>query len=431
MPNVYIETYGCAAAQAESEIMAGILQSKGVEVVNHIEMSDIIILYTCVVKSVTEQKILSRIEQLQKIYPDKKLIISGCGPETILNKLEAVAPEASFVSTHRIDKIDQAVRKVMRGDKIELLGDEDLVKLGFPRKRTNPVVAIVPISTGCMGACTYCQVRLVKGKLFSYPKPRIIKEIELSLKGGCKEIWLTSQDCSAYGKDKEKESQLPTLLENIKKISGNFNVRVGMSNPNHILPVLPDFIKAYNGKKIYKFLHIPIQSGDDKILKQMNRFYGVRDFEEIVDSFRESYRMNIWTDIIVGYPGETDTQFKNTLRLLKKVKPDYSNISRFAKREGTEAAKLQQLPTDEMKRRTAMATNLIQNIALEKNKEWIGWTGEILITERGKKPGQWIGRNLSYKSVVINRRGNLLGDRIKVKIIDAIPTTLVGWPLRD
>lgn len=427
--NIYVEVYGCAVSQGESEIIAGLLQKAGFEIVKNIEISDIIIIVTCYVKKITEQKLLFRIEDIQKKYPDKKLIISGCMPEIDHNKVISIAPNASIVSTHHITKIAQAVQKTLKGKKVELLGESKEIKLCLPRIRKNPIVDIVPISSGCNSNCSYCCVRFAKGKLFSYPKNKILDEISSSVKTGCKEIWLTSQDNAAYELDTHERSQLPELLKKISAVDGNFFVRVGMMNPNHVIKILSELISAYNNKKIYKFLHLPVQSGDDKVLKDMNRPYSVEDFEEIVSSFNESFRFQLWTDIIVGYPTESEEQFRNTLKLIKRVKPDYVNVSRYGYRPNTPLLKT--LKTEVLKERSRIASSVVRQITLEKNREWIDWRGDILISERGLKKGQWIGRNFAYKPVLINKSGSLLGKIIKVKIIDTSPTYLTGWPVNE
>lgn len=427
--NIYVETYGCSENLHESEIIKGILQTAGFDIINNEEVADIIIVNSCIVKSVTEQKLLSRLENIAKKYPEKKIIVTGCAPEVIGGKLLNIG-DINLVSTGHIKEIAHAVRKIIEGKKVELLGETSAIKLCLPKIRENPLIGIVPIASGCAGACTYCATRIAKGTLFSYPKSKIIEEIRLSIKSGCKEIWLTAQDTGAYGIDKYGKTQLPELLEEISKVDGKFSMRVGMMNPNNIKPVISDLINSFNSKKIYKFIHLPIQSGSDDILKNMNRFYTTQEFIDIAESFRDAFRCTIWTDMIVGYPGETEEQFKESLNLIKRIEPDWVNISRFAKREGTEAAKLKQLDTDEMKRRTSIMTNLVTNIALKRNREWIGWEGDILITEGGKKDGQWIGRNFAYKSVVINKSGKLFGKTIRVKISDAVPSTLVGLPVK-
>jgi len=431
MNKIYIETYGCSNNLTESEIMSGLLEKAGFDIVKTPELSDLIIVNTCIVKGPTENKIISRLEHFEDTFPKKKLIIAGCAPEGAYTRFTEAIPTASLLSTHRIKDVARVVQKTFAGQRVEALGETADIKLGLPKIRKNPIVDIVPISTGCNGLCTYCAVRLAKGKLRSYPKDKILREIRESVRIGCKEIWLTAQDTASYGLDKYSESHLPVLLKEIEKIPGNFKVRVGMMNPHHAHPVLSELIEAFNGKKIYKFLHLPIQSGDQAMLHTMNRYYTKTQFEEIVSAFKSAFRVNWWTDVIVGYPEETEEQFMNSVKLIKILKPDYVNVSKFYSRKGTVAANLPQLPSEMIKRRSKIMSDLVNNIALEKNRRWIGWTGDILISEKGKKEGQWIGRNFAYKSILINKSGQLLGQRINVKIRDASPSGLMGWPLKE
>jgi len=427
MPNVFIQTYGCSENFGESEIMAGLLTKSGFDIVKNIENADVIILNTCYVKSPTEQKILFRIKDVQEKYPDKKLIIAGCMVEAAYRKVLDIAPEASLISTHYMTDVSRTAKKTLEGKKVELIGKKKEVKLCLPKIRKNPIIDIVPISSGCTGYCTYCSVKLAKGDLFSYPEDKILKEIEIATKQGCKEIWLTAQDTAAYGMDDDKG--LPELLKSISKIPGNFSVRVGMMNPKNVKDILPDLISAYRNKKIYRFLHLPVQSGDNEILRSMNRGYKVEDFENIVKAFEENFKFQLWTDVIVGYSDETQEQFEKTIKLIEKIRPDWVNISKFGIRPGTEAAKLKPLSSHIIKKRSKIASELVRKISLEKNKEWIGWEGKILITERGKIPGQWIGRNFAYKPVIVNEKNILLGDILKIKVINALSSGLLGQPL--
>lgn len=424
MPNVYIETYGCSANQAESEIMAGLLTSAGINIVKNIKNADIVIINTCYVKFPTEQRIFSRIKKI-----DKKLIIAGCMPEAAYDKLIEIVPKASLISTHHITDIVKVIKRILKGKRVELIGRKKEIKLCLPRIRKNPVIDIVPIASGCTGDCSYCSVKFAKGELFSYPKEMIIKEIKNSLKQGCKEIWLTSQDNAAYGLDNGKQ-MLPELLRDISKIPGKFFVRVGMMNPDNVKSILSDLISSYNNKKIYKFLHLPVQSGDNDVLRKMNRKYKIQEFEEIIKEFENAFRIQLWTDVIVGFPGETDQQFRKTLELLKRVKPDWVNISKYGVRKYTAASKLKPLKSEIIKQRSKVVSNIVNILAFEKNKKWVNWKGDVLISKKGKKPGQWLGRNFAYKSVLINKRDKILGKFLKVKILEASPSYLLGWPLK-
>ncbi|MFH1229272.1 MAG: tRNA (N(6)-L-threonylcarbamoyladenosine(37)-C(2))-methylthiotransferase [Candidatus Aenigmatarchaeota archaeon] len=416
---IYMETYGCASSLAESEIMSGLLSQAGFLIVEDENQADLAILVTCYVKTPTEQKILMRIGELCK----KKLIIAGCMPEGVYDKIVSVAPNASMVSTHHIKDIALAANETLKGIRVEFLGKSNEVKLCLPKDRKNKIIGIVPISSGCNSKCTYCCVRHAKGSLFSYPKEMILKEVEASLKDGCKEIWLTAQDTASYGYDNKEN--LPKLISEITSIPGDFKVRVGMMNPRNVMPIINDLIEAFKNEKVYKFIHLPLQSGSDDVLFSMNRGYSVSQFEEIFKIFRKSFKCQIWTDAIVGYPTESDEDFLKTVELVKKLKPDWVNVSKFGARPSTEASNMKALPAKIVNDRSKMLSELAREISLENNSRWLGWEGGILVFEKGRK-GQWIGKNSAYKSVVIDSRDNLMGNLLRVKIIDFSNAYLVG-----
>ncbi len=409
--NIYIESYGCSASQNEGEIIAGLLEEAGFIVVRNERIADIIIIVTCYVKTPTEQRILFRIGDLQKKYPEKKLIISGCMPEGIYWKLNKIAPNASMVSTHHVKKIVDAAKKTMEGRNVEFIGKSDEVKLCLPKKRKNRLIDIVPISSGCNSNCSYCCVRIAKGKLFSYPKEQIIKQVSTSVRRGCKEIWITSQDNASYDNGK-----LPELMNELSGIPGKFFVRIGMMNPNNVLPILPDLIQAYKSDKIYNFIHLPVQSGDNEVLRRMNRSYYIGQFESIVKEFRDNLRCQVWTDVIVGFPGETEKQFNNTLELVKRMRPDWVNVSKYGARPNTPASKLEQLDPRIANKRSLVISKLARELSLENNRKWVGWEGEALFSKKGKEENQWVGRNFAYKKVLIEKEASVLGKFMNVRI---------------
>lgn len=210
-------------------------------------------------------------------------------------------------------------------------------------------------------------------------------------------------------------SKLPELMKKVLEIDGKFFVRLGMMNPSDLMPVLDDMIEIYKDPKMFKFLHIPVQSGNDEILKLMNRKYTVDDFKNIVAKFRkEILNITISTDVIAGFPTETEEQFKDSLDLIKEIKPEVLNISMFRPRPRTNAFSMAQLPSRISKDRTRLLTDIFQNIARMNNEKWIDWKGNVLIDEVGKE-NSFIGRNIYYKPVVV--KGNLkLGDIAEVKI---------------
>jgi len=359
--HIYIETYGCAASQSDSEIMNGILTKAEHNCKSTIDSADIILITTCDVKSVTEQKITDRAIMLSKKYPSKKLILVGCMVDNRIEKLRKLLPDASFVSTHRITEINKTIEQP--GLTLLRNNQAPIAKTCLPRVRKDSTIGIVQISEGCRGACTFCSTKLAKGTIRSFPMNTILKDISTLVTDSCTKIYLTSQDTAAYGYDTAGKSLLPELLEKISQTPGNFQVRIGMMNPDNVISALTDLTKVYRSNKIMKFLHLPVQSGSNEILKAMNRHYNIDQFKKIISEFRKTYpEIVIWTDVIIGYPGESNDQFEATLQLLKDISPNYTNISRFAKREGTPSSKLKQLDTQEMKRRTRICSELVQSL---------------------------------------------------------------------
>lgn len=421
--NIYIETFGCSANQAETEIMTGLLTRAGINIVNNAKDADIVIINTCSVKSTTEQKIFHKIKEIEKT---KNIIIAGCMPESEYEKLRNIT-DASLVSTHHIKDIASAVEKVADGKHIELIGKKRTEKICLPRIRKNKTINIVPISSGCLSACAYCSTKLAKGELFSYSKGKIIEEISSAKANGFKEFWITAQDCGCYGFDNSEN--LADLLNNITGVvKGKYFLRAGMLNPRHVLTFLPQLIEAYKNEHVFKFLHLPVQSGSNKILELMGRGYTADEFRKIINEFRKEIpEITVWTDVIVGFPGESDSDFQETISLIKEIKPDFVNISAFGVRPGTKAAKMKQINTETKKKRTREMTEIVDNICLEANKKWLGKECEIIIDEYKPEKQNFIGRNIAYKPIVIKNAKNIkIGNIIKVTITDAEKTHLNG-----
>jgi len=410
--------------QADTEIILGILKEEGYSIAESEEQADILIINTCGVKEPTERKILKKISELN--LSGKPFIIGGCLPRINLNEVVKAGPKfAAVLDTNSLFNVVDIVKRVEEGKRgiINLDAKKD-VKLGTPRKLVNPVVAIIPISEGCLGDCYYCCVKFARGKLLSYSPEIILKEVETSIQKGCKEVWLTSQDTGAYRWNNEK---LPDLLRRIVELPLDFKIRVGMTNPKHTTPILDDLVDIYQNPKIYKFLHIPVQSGSNEVLGAMNRGYTREQFTEIIEAFKTGISdLTLSTDIIVGFPGESDEYFQESVNLIQEIKPDIVNISRFAPRPRTQAEKMEnQIPGWKIKERSRKLAKITQKIGEEKNKRWVGWKGEALITERGTKEG-WISRNHSYKPILFHNPNQCLGEKIRIEVIAAKPGYLIG-----
>jgi len=421
MKKVFLESYGCSANLSDSEAMAGLLKEKGFEIVNSSKNSDANIINTCIVKTPTEQRMIFRIKELTKLK--KPLIVAGCMPKTSQRVIEKLNPDASMIGPDSIEGIVSVLLNTLEGKKILFLKDLREPKICLPKIRSNPIIDITPIAIGCLGSCAYCSVKFAKGRLFSYPKEKILEEVGAAVKTGCKEIWITSQDNSCYGKD--IGSSLPELLNEICKIDEEFFVRVGMMNPMHAKEVLDELIEVYKNEKIFKFLHLPVQSGSNKILEKMKRGYNIENFIEIVQKFRKEIPgLTLSTDVIVGFSGESEEDFNQTISLIEKIKPDIVNISKFGARPKTEAAKLNQLDVKTVNERSSILHNLVKKITLENNRRWIGWKGKALVDE--KTNTGFIARNFAYKPTVIKTKENIFGKMVEVEVEDATANCLIA-----
>ena len=421
MTRIYAEAYGCSSNFADYEIALGLLREAGFRLTGRPEEADLLIIFTCVVKTPTERRMIRRLRELQAA--GKPLVVAGCMPKVERELVEELAPSASLMGPDNVLDVVEVVGESLKGVRVQALEDLRAPKTCLPRMRRNPVVHIAPIATGCLGDCSYCIVRFARGRLYSYPLEEIVEDVSKALSSGVREVWVTAQDTAAY---RYGDARLPDLLEALCALEGRFYIRVGMMTPNLALSILDDLIEVFRNEKVFKFLHSPVQSGSDEVLRRMRRRYTVEDFRHLVEGFREEIpEVSLSTDIICGFPGETEEQFGESLRLVEEVKPDFLNISRFWPRPGTEAAEMRpQLPGWETKRRSRLLTQLWRRISAERNRRWIGWRGEVLIDERGRGD-TWIGRNYTYKPIVL--RGDLhLGDLPRVQILDAHPQYLLG-----
>ncbi len=415
--NVYIESYGCYANQSNAEIIKGILASRGFNIINNEKIADVVIINTCVVKGPTLRKMEARIAHFSS--RKAKLIVAGCMPEVYPDRIKKLAPRASIVSVHHVREVAKVVKEVLEGRQIFLIGKSKEIKLNLPRVPQHKNIGITQIAQGCVHNCAYCIVRLVKGSLFSYPRHAILKDVKNMLIRGCKEVWLTSQDNACYGRDRGKR-ELPELLREIFKLKGKkskFFVRVGMMHPASLALIIDKMLECYENEKMFKFLHLPVQSGSDKILKLMNRKYKIRDFLLIVNKFRKKFPQGtLSTDVIVGFPGETREDFRKTMALIGKIKPEILNISKFWPMPGTKAALMKgQMNENEKKKRAIELMRLHNNICLERNKRFLGKRMRVLVDAKGFEDS-WLARDGNYRLVIIKSNKNLLGKRLDVVV---------------
>lgn len=422
---VYLETYGCTLNQADSDLMGGILRDAGFRIAKSASTADVVVLNTCTVKGRTENRMASRIGALRR--QGKRIVVAGClGVNR--KRVRDACPEAVILHPGAVGKVADAVRDAAAGRVAEYA--ETAAKEGLPRIFTKPILRI-PIQEGCVGNCTFCQTKIARPRLMSYSIKWIRGWVEEGVRKGAKEVQLTGMDSGAYGLD--LGTNLVGLLTEIAKVRGEFKVRMGMVNPSHAKRMLPELLDIFGDKRFYRFFHLPVQTGSEKVRLEMNRAHSVEDFREVVRSVRRRFPdACISTDIIVGYPTETREDFAETLALVGEVRPDVANVSKFSSRRGTAASRLKEIRTQEVKARSTELSALVRRIGAEKNRKWEGKVLEVLITEKGKaagdggrETGDWKGRAENYKQVCVKGRARL-GERMKVRVVDSNHGSLFG-----
>ena len=417
---VYLETYGCTFNQADGQIMSSILMEEH-EVVTNIEDADVIILNTCYVKLPTEQKMITRINKIKSQYPDKKLIVGGCMVEVDPKRLEKFAGDDCWIGPHKIDKINTVVNKAANGEVVHECGKTSIIKAGTFNKNIDSLTHILQICEGCNGACTFCCTKIARGHLVSYPIETIVNEAKLAISNGFKELQVTAQDSACYGLDSgESFSQ---LLDELASLEGDFRIRVGMMHPKSLKGQLDEVISTFKkNEKIYNFVHIPVQTGSSKVLEEMNRLHTLDEYYEIIKKFRsEIPDISIATDIIVGYPTETEDDFQRTIDLLYKIKPDIIHISKYMHRPGAKSNTLDEIDHKVMKERSHRINKVKTEVMLENNKRYEGSIQTVLITGKGTSGG-FVGYTNSYKNVIVD--DVQIGTFVDVKIIEGKRTYL-------
>jgi MiaB-like tRNA modifying enzyme len=410
---VFLETFGCTANKADSEILKGLLKENNFEFTSE-EKADFLVINSCGVKEQTENKVIKRIKTLSAVFPEKKLIVFGCLPKINSKKIFNANPKAIQFGTD--------LNEISAFFGLSLSNSLSLV----PQENENKFVSIIPIAKGCLSNCAFCATRIARGTLKSHSINEIKEKFEKSIKIS-KEVWLTSQDNAVYGFD--LKTNLASLLQELCKINGKYRIRVGMMNPRFIKGFLPELLKSFESKKVYKFFHIPLQSGSNEVLFKMKRFYTVEEFYSIIEKIKKKFfNATISTDIIVGFPGETEKQFNETMKAIKELKPTIVNISRFGLRPNTFAVKLSnQLHGRIKKERSRKLSRLCRKIAFDNHKALVGEKGVVLFTEKGKN-NFFVGRNENYVQVIVKSNKNLLGKFVKVEFIKNSTHYLIGRP---
>ena len=417
---VFIDSYGCTFNKADAQIMAGVLLENEIDIVDSIDDADVIIVNTCYVKLPTENKVVYKIQKLQKEFPDKKIIVSGCMVEIDPEKLDKIGPNCSWIGPHQLNKSAEVVNGTYCGEVIRETGFSKESKVGVPKLTDDGLIHIIQICEGCLGACTFCCTRFARGPLNSYPIADIVEEARKAIENGACEIQLTAQDTAAFGRDTGEK--LSDLIKEVANLKGDFRVRVGMMHPKNILDCVDEIIDAIKHPKVYDFIHLPIQSGSNKVLSEMRRGHTLEQYLDILSKFKRGIpNLTLAVDIIVGYPTETDDDFDLTVKFLENAKPSLIHLSKYQHRKGAISSSLKEIPPDVMKKRSKFLSEIKSKITEEENRELVNSYQTVLVLEKGSKGG-FIAKTDSYIPVIVHDVS--LGTFVKVKITEATATYL-------
>ncbi len=399
---IYFESYGCTLSKSEAGLYVNRMLSEGGELVKSPEDADLSVIGTCVVIKHTQDKMMSRIEDLSR---NSRVKVLGCLPSVSGGALES-------------ERIEVLQPKDFRSFYSGALDDVEI--------REPSIFDGIPINQGCTGSCNYCISRVARGKLVSRHPEKIVSQIRMQLGRGIREVRISSLDTAAYGRD--LNHLLPDLVRDILAIDGDFMLRIGMMEPKNTSGIIDSLLDRMESSRVYKFLHIPVQSGDDRILDLMNREYHAKAFREIVEKFRARFPDGtVSTDIISGYHGEDGESFRLTKELLLETRPEIVNITRFSPRPYTPDFESKVPPSNLVKKWTREYTEVHKAILNERLDSLIGRKEEIMVTEKGK-PGTSVGRDISYRPVVMEGEYELY-QKLHVEIVEHAGTYLIGKAL--
>ncbi len=440
---IVVLSQGCAANFGDGEKIARILSKKSEvsfefpeESVTTSTQLEAFYLNVCTVKG--NAGAMKLLRKAANTYPNVPVYITGCAPKDFREEAIRVVPQVQFTTLSDLENDPQFISisgNVTQDRTSERNGSITRHKNVL---RESPFVGIVNIEEGCLDACAFCSTHLVKGRLHSFAPNDIVDQVQALIDDGCLEIQLTGQDCACYGFD--IGTNLAELTQRIlTHVNGNYRIRLGMGNPRHVLGYQEVLLDCFTDERVYKFIHIPVQSGSENILKAMNRRHTARDYATLAHAFSERFsKFTLSTDLIVGYPGETAADFNDTLELLKETRPTVCNITRFVARPGTVAAHLESatsgthlesgnlaVPDTIKHERSAILAETFQQIALENNREWIGDECMVITEKPGHRSGTTIARNEAYRPVAL--QGSFpAGQTLRVRIIDAEPFALIA-----
>jgi len=430
----HILTYGCQMNKNDSEIIAGMLAQRGYLPTDNMREADLIILNTCSVREGAEQKVygkIGEIKSLKRKNPNLLLAVCGCMAQKDQETLKKRYPHVDIVfGTHNTHQFPDLLDEVMtKNERVFAVWDQGMKEIveGLPVQREGGVSAYVSIIYGCTNFCAYCIVPYVRGPERSRQLQDIVDEVKKLAASGYREVILLGQNVNAYGKDLEEEVDFVDLLEAVHLVDGIERIRYTTPHPRDMNLKVIQAVKRL--PKVCEHFHLPVQNGDNEILKEMNRGYTTDDFRKLVKLVRDEVpNSSITTDVIVGFPGEEEYHFQNTLNFFQEIEFDMAHTLIFSPRPGTPAEKMEnQVPLEVKKERLKRLMDLQEKIAYKKNKQLEGQIVELLIEGPSEKnPDKLSGRTRTNKVVIIEGSREIVGKLVPVKVTEAKSWLILG-----
>jgi tRNA-2-methylthio-N6-dimethylallyladenosine synthase len=432
MKSFHIITFGCQMNEHDSERMTGILEERGCASAPVAEDADMIILNTCSIREKAEQKFFSelgRLRNLKAAKPGLKIAVAGCIAQQEGSNILSRAPYVDMIfGPSDIARLSDMVDKGQSQSSpvIDTSGDTEYHRKHIPAVRSDKIKAWVSIMYGCDNFCTYCVVPYLRGRERSRPSGDIVSEVRELAQKGYKEVTLLGQNVNSYGRGLEQSVDFPSLLRLVNDVPGIERIRFVTSHPRDLSDGLITAVRDL--PKVCEFLHLPIQSGSDRMLASMNRKYNRDDYLDKIKRLRDAVPdIALTTDIIVGFPGETEQDFEMTVKLLEEVRYDGIFAFKYSKRPGTAALKLSDhLPEQVKEERLTRVLDLQKTITVKKNKTLAGTIQEVLVDGYSKRGGTVTGRTRGNKVVNVDGPASLIGSLVHVKITSPGVNSLTG-----
>ncbi len=432
VPTAYVETYGCQQNEADSERIRGILSESGYAITDTAEGADVVVMNTCAIREHAEQRVFGNLGALthtKRRHPGQKIFLCGCmaGQEVVVNRLKNSYPHVDGVfSTHHLWQFPEILYRVLTGKKRVFFVEDEAGSIaeGLPQLRDNTLKAWVSIMYGCNNFCTYCIVPYVRGRERSRKSSDILAECQELIANGCREITLLGQNVNSYGKDLDEGMDFADLLAEIARIPGDFLVRFMTSHPRDASRKLFDTMAA--NPRIAKQLHLPFQSGSSRVLHAMNRHYDRETYLEKVTYAKSVMpELVLTSDVIVGFPGETDEEFEQTLSLIQQVRYDSLFTFIFSPRTGTPAASMEDpTPKAEKNARFDKLCALQNTISEQIHERYVGKTMRCLVD--GKDKQLLTARTEGGRLVRFRGEDGLIGTYQQIMITGSTTWSLTG-----